>query len=115
MDKNDYDVLSDHNPRLFGQIIKTARQRHNLTQVKLAKKAKLSATALRKIEDGKIVVIQIETMIRLFNALKVKEKPSMFDNMIGLSRQVLINLDDLNDDNKEQLSDLLYSVYYDED
>lgn len=52
--------------------IKEHREKLNMSQVDLAKKAKVSRTIISGLENGTITVTTTETLLKLSNALQCK-------------------------------------------
>jgi transcriptional regulator with XRE-family HTH domain len=56
----------------FAKAVQTIRHRKGLTQVELAKRAGLSPSAVRQLEQGQRTAPEFATVVRLARALEVQ-------------------------------------------
>ena len=60
--------------RQFGNLVKDQRARKGLTQVDLARAAKVSRTVLSRLEQGKALAVQTDVLDRIFEVLEVSPR-----------------------------------------
>lgn len=60
-------LINDKTP--IGMLIKQLRSREEITQIELAKKAKISRPWLSDIEQGKVQNVGIDNILKILNAL----------------------------------------------
>lgn len=95
----------------IGRKIKTKRKELNLTQAELAKRIGLTESSISKYEAGKIETMPTSTVNRICDVLKIAPA-----ELLGLTpqkafeydlKEIINSADDLPDDVKTELLDLL--------
>lgn len=71
----------------IGNTIKDARTRHNLTMAKLAEKAGVSSSVISDLENYKNIPPNIQTLMRLANALELPEETFLKKIWVNITKQ----------------------------